>query len=242
MMPLPRFTQVTSRPRAADAASSVDSPGDFSVTRPTTPPTDDSRAPRALSRRAVLAASGAGLSALVLAACGPQEESLAEQANAGGDTGYIAGDGSVTEYAESERGEPVEFSGKLFDGTEVSSESLRGKPALLNFWYAGCAPCRKEAPDLVEMAGERKDQVAFYGVNVRDEKATAEAFERTFEIPYASFEDRDGGVLLALSEFVPPQAVPTTVVLDSEGRVASRILGIAEPSILKALLDDVVKA
>lgn len=194
------------------------------------------------SRRAVLAASGVGLGGLVLSACSPQEESLAEQANAGGDTGYIAGDGSVTEYAESERSEPVEFSGALFDGTEVSAEDLRGRPALLNFWYAGCAPCRKEAPDLVEMAQEHDGDIEFYGVNVRDERATAEAFERTFEIPYPSFEDRDGGVLLALSQFVPPQAVPTTIILDAEGRVASRVLGIAEPSILKALLDDVVSA
>lgn len=195
-----------------------------------------------ISRRAVLTASGAGLGALVLAACSPKEEALAEQANAGGDTGYIAGDGSVTEYAQSERGEPVQFSGTLFDGTEVTAEQMRGKPALLNFWYAGCAPCRKEAPDLVEMAQEHEGDITFYGVNVRDEQATAEAFERTFEIPYPSFEDRDGGVLLALSEFVPPQAVPTTVILDAEGRVASRVLGIAEPSILKALLDDVVSA
>ncbi|KAA9395292.1 TlpA family protein disulfide reductase [Kocuria coralli] len=198
-------------------------------------------APR-FSRRAAIATSAAGLSALVLAACSPQEEALAEQANAGGDTGYIAGDGSVTEYSEAERSEPVSFSGTLFDGTTVDAEGLRGKPALLNFWYAGCAPCRKEAPDLVEMAHEHDGDIAFYGVNVRDERATAEAFERTFEIPYPSFEDRDGGVLLALSEFVPPQAVPTTIILDAEGRVASRVLGIAEPSILKALLDDVVDA
>lgn len=213
----------------------------MAVRGPSAAPTRRASSSR-LSRRAVLATAGAGLSAVVLAACTPEEENLTEQANAGGDTGYIAGDGSVTEYAASERGEAVEFTGTLFDGTEVNAQDLRGQPALLNFWYAGCAPCRAEAPDLVEMAQEHDGDIAFYGVNVRDEKATAEAFERTFEIPYPSFEDRDGGVLLALSKFVPPQAVPTTIILDAEGRVASRVLGIAEPSILKALLDDVVSA
>ncbi|WP_144791210.1 TlpA family protein disulfide reductase [Kocuria palustris] len=212
------------RPRGAAAAARRSPSG-----RPTT-------------RRALLGASGAGLGALVLAACSPQEDDLAQQANAGGDTGYIAGDGSVTEYSEEERSEPVEFEGTLFDGTEVSGEQLRGKPALLNFWYAGCAPCRKEAPDLVELAHDFEDRVAFYGVNVRDEQPTAEAFERTFEIPYPSFEDRDGGVLLDLSEHVPPQAVPTTLVLDAQGRVAARILGIADPSILRTVLDDVTSA
>lgn len=194
------------------------------------------------TRRALLGASGAGLGALVLAACSPHEDDLAQQANAGGDTGYIAGDGSVTEYPAGERSEPVDFEGTLFDGTEVSGEELRGKPVLLNFWYAGCAPCRKEAPDLVEIAHEYEDQVAFYGVNVRDEQPTAEAFERTFDVPYPSFEDRDGGVLLDLAEHVPPQAVPTTLVLDAEGRVAARILGIADPSILRTILDDVTAA
>lgn len=193
-----------------------------------------------VNRRGLLALVGAGVGAVALAGCAPEEQNLSDQANVGGDTGYIAGDGSVTEYAESERSEPVEFSGTLFDGTELTAEQLRGKPVLLNFWYAGCAPCRKEAPDLVEMADTYDGRIAFYGVNVRDEKATAEAFERTFKIPYPSVEDRDGSVLLALSQFVPPQAVPTTIVLDDRGQVASRILGIAEPSILKALLDDVV--
>ena len=46
--------------------------------------------------------------------------------------------------------------------------------------------------------------------------------------------------LLALSEYVPPQAVPTTLVLDSEGRVAARILGKADKSTLDALIKDTV--
>ena len=73
-------------------------------------------------------------------------------------------------------------------------------------------------------------------MNVRDEKATAEAFERNFGLSYPSIADKDGGVLLALTEFVPPAAVPTTLVLDKKGRVSARILGIAEKGTLKALI------
>ena len=190
------------------------------------------------SRRRVLAGL-AGVAALPMLAACSSDDPLAQQAGNADGKNYIAGDGSVSEYPEEDRSDPVDFEGALFDGTEVTGEQLRGKPVLLNFWYAGCAPCRKEAPDLVELAQDFEDRVAFYGVNVRDEQATAEAFERTFEIPYPSFEDRDGGVLLALSKHVPPQAVPTTLVLDSQGRVAARILGIADPSILRTVLDDV---
>ncbi|MHC5558489.1 TlpA family protein disulfide reductase [Kocuria sp. U4B] len=191
------------------------------------------------SRRSVLSLAGLGVLGLALAGCA-EEDSLAQQANSGDRKGYIAGDGTVSEYPAGERGEPVQFEGALFDGTALTAEDLRGKPALLNFWYAGCAPCRVEAPDLKELAERFDGQAAFYGVNLRDERATAEAFERNFGIPYPSFEDKDGGVLMALSEFVPPQAVPTTLVLDAEGRVAARILGVADRSVLETLLEDTV--
>ena len=186
------------------------------------------------SRRRVLSVAGLCVLGLALAGC-TEEDSLAQQANSGSQKGYIAGDGTVSEYPVAERGDPVRFEGALFDGTVVTAEELRGKPALLNFWYAGCAPCRAEAPDLRELAQQFEGDVAFYGVNLRDERATAEAFERTFDIPYPSFEDKDGGVLMALSAYVPPQAVPTTLVLDAQGRVAARVLGLADRSILQAL-------
>lgn len=194
------------------------------------------------SRKNFLALATGGSLALALSACSSSNDALAEQADAGDSKGYIAGDGSVTEYAPEERSEPVEFTGEMFDGSTVAASSLRGKPVLLNFWYAGCAPCRAEAPHLNELHEEFGDKVAFYGANVRDEKGTAEAFEKNFNVEYPSFRDASGKVLLDLSKYVPAQAVPTTLILDAEGRVASRILGEADPSILKTLLEDVSQA
>jgi hypothetical protein len=78
--------------------------------------------------------------------------------------------------------------------------------------------------------------VIFYGVNLRDEKGTAEAFEQTFAMPYPSFNDQDGRVLLAVSGVVPPGAVPTTLVLDKQSRVSARILGELDKGTLKALI------
>ncbi|BBE23886.1 thiol-disulfide isomerase [Arthrobacter sp. MN05-02] len=175
---------------------------------------------------------------LVVTSCAA-EDPLAQQAAAGDGKNYIAGDGSVTEYAAADRGEPVEVSGTLFDGTAVSSADWDGQVTVLNFWYAACAPCREEAADLVSLHDEYAPQgAAFYGVNIRDEQATAEAFERSFGIPYASFKDKNGGVLLDMTQYVPPQAVPTTIVLDREGRVSARILGLADRGTLKALIHD----
>ncbi len=50
-------------------------------------------------------------------------------------------------------------------------------------------------------------------------------------------EDRGGDVMFAMTDYVPPSAVPTTLVLDKEGRVSARIIGIAEPGNLRALID-----
>lgn len=95
-----------------------------------------------------------------------------------------------------------------------------------------------EAPDLADLHAEFEDEgVQFYGVNTRDTQPTAEAFERTFGIEYPSMEDRSGEVMLAMTDYVPPSAVPTTLVLDKQGRVSARILGIAEPATLRALID-----
>lgn len=196
--------------------------------------------PNGMPRRTVLSALALGTVALpTLAACAPQD-SLAEQANAGDEKNYIAGDGSVTEFAIGNRSAPVEFSATTYDGVAVTTAEWRGKPALLNVWYAACAPCRAEAPALVQMAEEFGDQVNFLGINVRDQKATAQAFERNFNIPYPSVPDSDGAVLVVLSKFVPPQAVPSTIILDTEGRVSARVIGLAQESTLRSLLETVV--
>ena len=126
---------------------------------------------------------GAGLfGALSLAACSV-EDPLAQQANAGDNKNYIAGDGSVTEYAPGSRGEPVRLTAKLFDGTPVDAADWAGRVTVLNFWYASCAPCRLEAPDLQALSEEFADGAQFYGVNIRDERPTAEAFSATSASP-----------------------------------------------------------
>ncbi|MFJ3958380.1 TlpA family protein disulfide reductase [Arthrobacter sp. NPDC090010] len=193
-----------------------------------------------LGRRQALGLVGAGLLGLGLSACS-QDDPLAAQARAGDNKNYVAGDGSVTEYAVDQRKSARDFQGVLFDGKHLASKDLLGKVVVLNFWFAACAPCRVEAPDLRALHEEFASQgVEFYGVNLRDEKATAEAFEKNFSIGYPSFNDKDGQVLLSLSGVVPPGAVPTTLVLDRKGRVSARVLGQLEKGTLKTLIASTV--
>ena len=157
------------------------------------------------------------------------------------DTGYVEGSGVSTEIAVDKRGDAYDFSGETFGGETFTLSEKRGAPVVLNVWYASCAPCRKEAPDLVKLHDTYASKgVAFVGVNVRDEAGPAQAFEQKFSIPYPSIPDRDGAIMYALRGQVSPNAVPSTLVFDARGRVAARISGLADPSILGAMIDRVL--
>jgi thiol-disulfide isomerase/thioredoxin len=161
---------------------------------------------------------------------------LANQYKAGDNKNYIAGDGTVTEFAAGNRGNSVSWSGTTESGDVISSQALSGVVTVMNFWYAGCAPCRAEAPDLVSLQSEFKD-VQFVGVNVRDSAPTAIAFEKNFDISWPSIIDANtGSVLLAFTGIVTPQAVPTTIVIGKDGKVTARVLGRIDKSILRSLI------
>ncbi len=195
-------------------------------------------APRRRNRARLLQLAAPLMAAVVVLSGCTANDPLAEEAREGSNKNYIAGDGSVTEYGPGERSEPLDVEGTLYNGETVSASDWQGQVTVLNFWYAACAPCREEAPDLIALHDDFESRgVQFYGVNIRDGKENAEAFERNFGIPYPSIDDTDGGVLLSMTGYVPPQAVPTTIVVDSEGRVAARILGLADKSTLKALIE-----
>ena len=185
-------------------------------------------------------AAVAVVAALALSGCSASD-SLATQYRAGTGQNYIAGDGSVTEYAPANRGPAVHFTGTLGGGGTVSSEQYAGKVLVVNFWYAGCPPCRVEAPDLEALYTKyQADGVGFLGVNLYDAEGTAASFEKDKGVTYPSVLDRDtGSVLLAFTKSVPPKATPTTLVIDKKGRVAARILGaLPGRGILDSLISD----
>lgn len=185
-------------------------------------------------RRTVLSVAGAGVGSVLLAACGGDTSSRY-------DTGYVSGDGVTVEIPAPERGPALEFSGTTYQGEEFSAADALGAPLVLNVWYASCPPCRVEAPDLVEIFHEYEaDGVRFIGVNVRDKAGPALAFEETFSIPYPSLPDEDATIMYALRGQVAPNAVPSTLVIDAQGRVAARISGAADPSVLRAMIDSVL--
>ena len=151
--------------------------------------------------------------------------------------GYISADQLVTETAPEDRGDPIEFDSELSDGTKIIAADYQGKVAVLNFWFAGCVPCRMEATDLQKVSEDVVDDAAFLGVNVRDQPDTADAFTRQFDVTYPTAIDvNTGSVQLAFAGKTAPNATPATFVLDPKGRVSARVLGAVDPSILRALV------
>jgi thiol-disulfide isomerase/thioredoxin len=191
-------------------------------------------------RYSMTAVALAAASALLLTGC--TSDPLAEQFREGSGKNYIAGDGTISEFAEPQRGDRIEFSGGTVDGGTFDSAESLGDVTVVNFWYAGCAPCRVEAPILEEVSQQfasSGEPVTFVGVNVRDQAGTAASFEESYGVTYPSILDVESGTAqLAFAGPVPPAAVPTTIVLDQEGRVAARVLGqLTEASILESIID-----
>lgn len=154
--------------------------------------------------------------------------------------GYTSGDGSVRQWPQDDRGEPVRLTGEDFEGGAVDTGDWQGDVVVINTWYAACPPCRAEAPALVAIAEEYQGRAHLVGLNSTDETATAQAFQRTFDVNYPSIADRDGAATATLQGVVPLQAVPTTVLLDQQGRVAARVLGEVPQSTLATLIDDLL--
>jgi len=197
---------------------------------------------KSINKAKVALAAATATLALLASGCASSTDGLANQFKSGDNKNYVSGDGTALEIAQADRGKAVTWSGFTDHGTVLSSANLTGVVTVLNFWYAGCAPCRAEAKDLNALYKEFVPKgVQFVGVNVRDSAGTALAFDRAFGMSYPSIIDNNtGSVVLAFTGVVSPQAVPTTLVVDSKGRVAARILGRMETGTLRAMIQKVV--
>jgi len=164
-----------------------------------------------------------------------------DQPGNSGDAGFISGRGVITKLPVDERERPGEVSGQTIDGGTISLADYAGKTVVVNVWGSWCGPCRAEAADLVAAAEELKDDdVVFLGINSRDlDQVAARAFVRRFEVPYPSIYDQGGHTLLAFRGTLTANSIPSTVVIDDEGRVAARVLGEVSRSTLVGLVEDV---
>lgn len=116
-------------------------------------------------------------------------------------------------------------------------QDLRGQTWLLNVWASWCAPCRQELPVLAELS--KRDGVAIYGLNYKDQPDKARALLRLAGNPYrASAMDSDGRMGMDFGI----QGVPETFVIDRQGRVRYRHAGPVTPEIWRDRLLPVIRS
>lgn len=171
--------------------------------------------------RTVAAAAMVALTVLTLAGC-------ADDAGSGQpSTGFVEGDGtSVILPVEQRQPAPV-LRGTDLSGDPVDTATWAGRVGVMNVWASWCAPCRAEAPELQAVHVQRP-KTEFLGINTRDSDTAARAFVDRFGITYPNLADPEGRLLLKFSGTLPPQSIPSTLLLDKQGRVAGRFLGPVE--------------
>ena len=185
------------------------------------------------SRPALLTAAALAAAALLLTGCSATGDAVAGQ-------NYRSGDGTVRWLAPSSRHAPVELHGTTLTGQPFNLKSLRGHVTVVNVWASWCPPCIAEAPALQQVHEQTQAEgVAFVGIDNESDVSAATAHERRFGVTYPSIGSDGGRVLLSLRGTLPPNTTPSTLVLDTQGRVAARVLGRVSADTLSGLIDDV---
>ncbi|MFE4638340.1 TlpA family protein disulfide reductase [Streptomyces sp. NPDC056773] len=202
-----------------------------------------SRAPRrsrSTSGRALLLTAVTLAGALTLTACTDGDGGSKSSGSAGGN--YVTGTSGISTVAKADRVDAPKLDGETVAGGTLDTTTLKGKVVVLNVWGSWCPPCRAEAPSFAKVAKEMEaagQPVAFVGINTRDNtKQNAASFEESFKITYPSLFDPDGKLMLRFPKgTLNPNAIPSTIVLDKDGKIASRTLAALSEEKLRSMID-----
>jgi thiol-disulfide isomerase/thioredoxin len=161
---------------------------------------------------------------LVVAGCSAGKDAVVT----GGEFQFVAPNGQVRiRYNGDERKVVKGLAGPslLEDGKTVSLDDFAGKVVVVNIWGSWCPPCRTEAPELQKVQDETgASGVQVLGIDVKEHSAEpARDFVADRKLTYPSIYDDSGRTLLAFKGY-PPNAVPSTIVLDRQHRVAAIFL------------------
>jgi thiol-disulfide isomerase/thioredoxin len=119
-----------------------------------------------------------------------------------------------------------QFRVDTLEGKPLSLADYKGKVMLLNFWATWCGPCRAEIPDLVELQNKYKDQLQIIGLVVDDDDQDAiKKFVGEFGINYPVAVATDE----LRTDYGGIPALPTSFLLDAEGRVVQKHEGLRDP-------------
>jgi thiol-disulfide isomerase/thioredoxin len=171
------------------------------------------------------------ISALLLTGCGSGGLSKASEKS------FVAGSGAAVVIKAADRQSAPGISGETLDGSTYTMD--KSKVTVINIWASWCAPCRAEAPIFQDFATKNPD-IKFLGILTRDNVSAARSFTERFKITYPTLVD--DSLILKFRGSLTPNAIPTTLILDSKGRIAARISGATTVAGLRKVLEEVIGA
>lgn len=127
------------------------------------------------------------------------------------------------------------------DDKPVALERYRGKPLIVNFWARWCGPCRVEIPELIAIRQAHKDKLEVLGIGIEDKADAAKEFARAYEMDYPVFVAKDKGIPLMQALGNTKGGLPFTVVIDRNGQVVQKKMGIMKKADLEAAAELALK-
>jgi len=124
-----------------------------------------------------------------------------------------------------------DFTVKDLKGREISLSNYSGKVVFLNFWATWCAPCKAEIPDFIEAYKQYKDKgMEIIGISVdRISQKSVLKFVEKYKINYPVVMGTDK----IQKDYEPGPYVPTTIIIDQEGKIRHRHIGYMSKETLK---------
>ncbi|WP_031084999.1 TlpA family protein disulfide reductase [Streptomyces sp. NRRL WC-3549] len=194
------------------------------------------RVPR---RRFTLLAATAVAGALTLSACSGDGAT----AGGGGNTNFVTGNSGISRVDKGDRVDAPKLAGTTLDEKPLDIADYKGKVVVLNVWGSWCSPCRAEAKHFAKVSKETEGQgVQFVGINTQDtQRSLAISFEEDQGVPYPSLYDPTGKLLLRFPKgTLNLQTIPSTVVIDRDGKIAARKLGALDDEKLHEMIDPLI--
>jgi cytochrome c biogenesis protein CcmG/thiol:disulfide interchange protein DsbE len=114
-----------------------------------------------------------------------------------------------------------ELEGEWLVGPPLRLADLRGTPVLINVWASWCIPCREEAPELARFDRQMHERALLVGIDFQDARSDAMAFIREFRWRFPNVRDPRGKLAGRYGLF----GLPTTFVIDGQGRIARALTG-----------------
>jgi cytochrome c-type biogenesis protein len=132
-----------------------------------------------------------------------------------------------------------DFALNRLEGQQFHLSELRGRVVMLNFWATWCGPCRAEIPELNAMQKDLKDQgLTIIGVSWDDTEEGVREFQQELPQDYTILMNGEG--VQSLFGGIP--SLPTTYIIDREGRIRQKIIGARGRTVfeaaIKPLLDE----